>query len=145
MSKNEPELETAYKVVRVTPYGELRSAMRHSGYDKTYISGEWTYPTEGTRLFVFGSLRDAQRFIEVSFAEFEIWECDVTEYERLDGMAIPDSVREYSGWWQAWMERPPAARRVAVGRRWGMAMPLGTYVAGKVRLTKKVVGGVPDA
>ena len=37
MSENEPELETAYKVVRVARYGELRSAMYHGGYDKAYI------------------------------------------------------------------------------------------------------------
>lgn len=73
-----------YKVVKNLD-GILTSVvpLPESGLCLTYKVGEYTYPAEGTNgLFVFGNLRDAQRF-SCSFYD-KIFECEVTNPKKTE-------------------------------------------------------------
>jgi len=132
----------AYKVVvQETFDGKLASVSGVAGWKVRYIPGEWARPSaDGSKLFVFASKCDAEKFTEQSNA-YQIWRCEVenpiTPGHMFHLLLSPTSWSDYwrlHGWehsyWEHWRKAGRLAER--------MAAPEGILLCDAVKLLERV-------
>jgi hypothetical protein len=136
-----------YKVVRVGQYGNLYSynSVPGQNYESfnciEYKVGEWTKPKiEGTRLFVFNTLKEAQAQFNKNWAcwdYYSIYECECKGHIECSGVKCSNFFPDFWKKMNALLNKKKKVKQELLGKTYDFYSCPATLVT-KIKLTKKI-------
>ena len=118
-----------YKVVRkrTKECKDLSSAIIGHDYVLKYKTQRWRRPIlKGSKIFVFDSIENAQKFINKEYAQtiYSIYECEVKNPQKTTGLAFVPNTYSIERFWE--------------GNFNSFRFPYGSYCVDAVKLIKKI-------